>query len=412
MATSHTHSIKSMVPGWLKRLLIGAEAAGYRATLAALMPVNHLIARLLARKVPREAVLHVSVMVHVPYYTVRILREHGVCADYLAVGDSPWWNDADYHYRPTRWPLASVLKEMWWVWRVVSRYDIIHSHFMVTLTRTGWEWPILKKMGRAIIVHYRGCEIRDRERNQRLHPEMNICEECDYRPYLCETPINVHRRRLAAECGSAFLVTTPDLKDFVPSAQHLPFLVMTVPRAAGGADPCATGKDSSSGLRKPAGAPFKIVHATNHPGIEGSRHIRRAVEALIAKGFAIDYVELNAVTHDRVLAELADADLSIGKMKMGYYANLQIESMVAGVPTVTYVRPEFMTDELRDSGFIFATLNTLELVLEHYISDPDALAAKQEKARSSVLKLHDNAVIAAEYRAVYAKARAARPGND
>ena len=45
----------------------------------------------------------------------------------------------------------------------------------------------------------------------------------------------------------------------------------------------------------------------------------------------IQYVELTGVTHERVLRELADADLSIGKMKMGYYANHQIESMAAGM---------------------------------------------------------------------------------
>ena len=78
---------------------------------------------------------------------------------------------------------------------VVARYEIVHAHFMVTLTRSGWEWPLLKRMGRRLVVHYRGCEIRDRALNQRLHPEVNICQECDYRPRLCEAPINVQRRR-------------------------------------------------------------------------------------------------------------------------------------------------------------------------------------------------------------------------
>ncbi len=142
--------------------------------------------------------LHVSALVHVPYYTVRILREHGVTADYFAVGDSPWWNKADFHYQPRRLALVSVLQEMWWVWRVVSRYQIVHAHFIVTVSRGGWEWPLLSRMGRSIVVHYRGCEIRNREVNQRLHPDVNICQECDYQPRLCETPLNAHRRRLAA----------------------------------------------------------------------------------------------------------------------------------------------------------------------------------------------------------------------
>ena len=77
-------------------------------------------------------------------------------------------------------------------------------------------------------------------------------------------------------------------------------------------------------------------------------------------------------------------------MKMGYYANAQIESMAMGVPTVTHVREEFMTDALRDSGFIFADLDSLEAVLELFLRNPQELAAKRAKARASILALHDN----------------------
>lgn len=352
------------------------------------MPVNWVLARALAGRVARGSVLHVAAMVHVPFYTVAILREHGVSADYLAIGDSPWWNQADHHYRPRRLGPFAVLQEMWWVWRIVSGYEILHAHFMMTLSRTGWEWPLLRKMGRQIVVHYRGCEIRNRELNMQLHPAINICQECDYNPRPCKAPINVHRRKLAAEQGSAFLVTTPDMKDFAPRAQHLPFFI--------------TRPDWQAAEPQP-GRTFKIVHATNHPGIEGSRHIRAAIDTVRAKGYAIDYAELMGVTHQRVLDELRTADLCIGKMKMGYYANLQIESMVSGVPTITNVRPEFMTEQLRNSGFIFATLPTLADVLEHYLSHPEELAARRAIARASILKLHDNHATAEAYKAIYAR---------
>lgn len=380
------------MPATLKSFLLRVEAAGYAATVAVLWPVNWLLSQLLRSRVTPGSVLHVSVMVHVPAYMVRILRESGIHADYLAVGSSPWWNEADYHFTATRLPILSVLNEMWWVWSVVSRYEIVHSHFMMTVTRSGWEWRLLSAMGRKLVIHYRGCEIRDREKNLALHPRINICQECDYRPYVCKTPFNRARRPLAARYGNAFLVTTPDMKDFAPQAQHIPFFV--------------TRPDLPAAPPAPARSTFRIVHATNHPGIEGSRQIREVVARLTAKGHAIDFVELNGVTHERVLRELADADLSIGKMKMGYYANLQIESLAAGVPAVTCVRPEFMTDELRESGFIFASLDTLESVLEHYLTNPAALQQKRDVARRSVLRLHDNAAIARAYHTLYDRVRA------
>jgi hypothetical protein len=244
-------------------------------------------------------------------------------------------------------------------------------------------------MGRQIVVHYRGCEIRDSALNQRLHPGMNICQECEYSPRPCATRVNRRRRQLAARYGSAFLVTTPDMRDFVPAAVHVPFFV--------------TRADARAERSTRLDGAFRIVHATNHPGIEGTRHIRKAIEEAQRRGHRIEYVELTGVPHDHVLRELATADLSIGKMKMGYYANLQIESMAAGVPTITYVRPEFVTDDLRASGFILATLETLADVLDHYLSHPELLAEKRRIARDSILTLHDNARIAEEYKALYAR---------
>jgi glycosyltransferase involved in cell wall biosynthesis len=125
------------------------------------------------------------------------------------------------------------------------------------------------------------------------------------------------------------------------------------------------------------------------------------VERLRKKGRSIEFEVLSWVTPQQVLEAFSRADLAIGKMKMGYYANAQIESMTMGVPTITYVRPELMTDELRRSGFIFSTLVDLEATLEHYLDHPQALAEKRAIARESVLRLHDNDRVTRQLAAVY-----------
>ncbi|MGH9218154.1 MAG: glycosyltransferase, partial [Vicinamibacterales bacterium] len=194
--------------------------------------------------------------------------------------------------------------------------------------------------------------------------------------------------------ADATLVTTPDLKDFQPQAHHLRFFTPSLAARAR--------------ATKTAGR-LKIVHATNHPGIEGTRHIIAAVESLRRKGLDLELIVLTGVTQERVLEELADADLSIGKMKMGYYANTQFESLAVGVPAITYVRPEFQTQEMLDSGLILSTVADLEATIELYARDAAALADKQRKARASVLKLHDNAAIVAELSAIYDRLRGSSP---
>jgi glycosyltransferase involved in cell wall biosynthesis len=348
-----------------------------RIVLAALAPLNRVMERYFAPTPYPNSVLHVSYMVHIPYHMVRHLRRAGMRADYLAIGRSTHWDLADHVFVPSPHPLLRVLQEFRMFWRVVARYETVHAHFMYTLTREGWELPILKRLGRKLVVHFRGCEARDGERNVALHPDVNICQECDHKPPICGLSQSARRRELARLYADRILVTTPDMLDFNADASHFPFFAPeNLPQ------PHVT--------RRGEARAFKIVHVTNQPGIEGTRHIERAVARLRDKGFPVRFVWLHDRRHEEVLAELASADLAIGKMKMGYYANAQIESMAMGVPTVTYVRDEFMTDALRDSGFIFASLESLESVLEHYLTNPGELAAKRAKARASILALHDN----------------------
>jgi hypothetical protein len=385
-----------VLPRWLKARLKQAGCIADRSALALLAPVNLPLALLLRRRVVPGSVLHISYMVHIPYHTVVHLRRQGVVADYLAIGKSPHWNRCDYNFVPSSLPVLGVLREFWTFWRVVARYEVVHAHFMYTLSRSGWELPVLKRMGRRLVVHFRGCEARDRSRNMALHPQLNICQDCDHHPPICQTASARRRREWARRFGDATLVTTPDLRDFVPDAIHFPFF------APDDVAPAVPDPDRE----------FTIVHVTNQPGIEGTREIERAVERLRAQGRRVRFQWLHDLPHEQVMAAVAQADLAIGKMKMGYYANAQIESMAMGVPTITYVRDEFMTDELRRSGFIFATLPTLEQTIAHYLDHPEALAEKRRIARQSIGCLHDNRALAhrlaAIYRALGAEARASR----
>jgi hypothetical protein len=371
----------------VRKGILRSLAAAAAIVEGMLRPLNAVLARLLRRRFVRGSALHISYMVHIPFHTVEHLRRNGLRADYLAIGTSPHWDRCDFNFRPSRLAPLRLLQEFWMFWHVVARYEIVHAHFMYTLSRTGWELPILKRMGRRLVVHFRGCEARDRTRNMDLHPEVNICQDCDHHPPICQSASAVERRDWARRFGDLTLVTTPDMRDFVPDAIHMPFF------APAGAD---------RGVRERApGAEIAIVHVTNQPGIEGTGEIERVIERLRRKGYRIHFTWLHDLPHAEVLAAVADADLAIGKMKMGYYANAQIESMALGVPTVTCVRDEFMTDELLRSGFILTTLPRLEKTLAYYLDHPDALEAKRRIARQSILRLHDNDALARQMIGLY-----------
>lgn len=267
------------LPRRLVRLLWNA---GYYATLRILSLLNPALTRLRKNCYYSNSVLHISYMVHIPYFTVQILRKHGMKADYMAIGQSPVWNKCDYQISYSPIPLVAALQSFVIFWTTVAKYEIIHSHFMQTVSPDGWEIPILKKLGRKVVIHYRGCEARQRKKNIEMHPDLNICEECDYDAY-CEKSELVKKRRIMAErYGDLFLVTTPDLKDFIPQAVHHTFFAPEIP--AGNNDK----RDDNSKVR--------IVHATNHPGIEGTSAIREAIGRLKEKGYDIEFIFLKGAS--------------------------------------------------------------------------------------------------------------------
>jgi hypothetical protein len=351
----------------------------YRLTIWILYPASWIFSLWRRERFVPGSVLHISYMVHVPYFMVQTLRKHGFRADYMALGNSPVWDRCDYPVHLSRWPFLRVFQEFFLLWRILSRYQIIHCHFMMTPSLTGWEWFFLKKMGRKIVIHYRGCEIRDSEKIRAAYPDVNICQECDYASPPCRNKTILRKRVLASKYGDLFLVTTPDLKIFAPRAIHFPFFTPEI-------DPPSSGNGREQGKKKK----FLIFHATNQPGIEGTKYIRKVVANLADKGYLVEFAFVQGAPFPEVLAGLAHADLAVGKMKMGYYANGQIESLWMGVPTITYVRPEFMTEELENSGFIFSSLARLEETIEYYLNHPDELRRKSAIARASILRNHDN----------------------
>lgn len=363
----------------------------YEVTIFFLKPLNYLMVSLPRKNQYPNSVLHISYMVHVAYQTTRFLRLVGVKADYLATGSSKTWDKSDFISPRSINPIMQAILEFFFFWRVVSKYENVHLHFGQTMSISAWELPILKKIKSKIIVHFRGCEIRNYHKNILLHPEINICQNCDYN-YYCISPKNIEKISWVSRFGDKFLVTTPDLKDFVPNSEHIPFFYYEnktniIPKA-----------DSLF----PEGS-LKILHWTNHPGIEGTNEIFNCIERLKSKGYRVELKFMSGVSQQEILNEIPKFDLTIGKMKMGYYANAQIESMALGVPAITYIREDFLTKDLLESGFIICNLNNLEETLEFYLLNPNELLFKKSISKSSIKKIHNNTLIANKYKNMYIK---------
>lgn len=369
------------------RVIRYLDDLAYRFFICLFWPLNWLLA-LLFRHRKGQGVLHISAVSHQPYLITRHLRAQGFHADYLIKG-SGWLT-----YDKGAWDFKMLLLlpgplrflyEFLWAWWLYPKYEIVHSHFLTLIGGGFWEIRFLRLMGKRLVFHFRGCDIRDREENMRLNPELNACQECTYPASWCHNPWKDRLRGLAREFGDLFLVTTPDLRDFVPEAIHFPFLI---PELSDGTMP---GADSSRQRKR--NERFKIIHVTNHEGIDGTRYVVEATRRLQEEGYDVELIMPRRMPFQEVLKLYPHSDLSVGKLRMGYYANAQIEALCFGVPVMCYMRQSFLAG-LPDCPIINVTPQTLYKNLKYSLEHREELEEVGGRGPDFARRHHDGAMLA------------------
>lgn len=342
---------------------------------------NWLIGR---RKRAIRSVLHISYASHQPFMLSRLQRLEGVRAAYLSVNPDVGRLNVGYDYAllyQRNIVLRRFLAHLY-LWTVLARFDVLHFHFITPLTN-GWrEFEYMSRLGKVMVMHFRGCDVRNRTTNIRLHPEMNLCQECDYPAGTCENEEHERKLEIARKYGDLVFVTTPDMLDFWPEAEHVPFVI-----------PHGIDWDAIRPLERDPEV-FRVVTSSNHPGLDGVPHIRRAVERLKAEGHRIELIEVIQQKYEDALSAYKSADVYVSKLRMGYYNNANIECMLLGIPNMSYIRPEFL-EPLPDCPIIITRPDTVYENLKKYISRRDELAEIGRKGPEFVKRHHDGRQIAA-----------------
>ena len=331
-----------------------------------------------------SSVLHVSLISHKQFMLSRVLRAKGIVSAYLALNTTD--NDRldigyDYAIPMNTGRVRRIFLEIYLFWRVLSRYDVIHYHFTTFLSGAdGWELKLLRRMGKVIVFHFRGCDVRWRSRNMELFPALNISQECDYPVGSCETEFQRNKLAKAREFGDLFFATTPDMSGFFEGVEHIPFIA-----------PVGIDFDALEPTPKREGV-FRVVTSSNHPGLDGIPYIRDAVRRLATEGHAIELLELIKTPFAEALSAYKSADVYVGKLRLGYYNNANIETMTMGVPNMSFIRDEFAS-LVPDCPIIVTAPETVYDNLKNWMARPDELRAVGMKGPEFVKRHHDPNVI-------------------
>jgi hypothetical protein len=365
----------------IKRRALSISFESFRSAICTVMLGWYRFVHFFRRHDEVKSVLHISLLSSKQYMLSRLLRDHGKKAHFLALNtgiENRLLIGYDYDIPYGVSPLKRKLLEIRYLWTVLARHDVIHFHFNALLSLDdGWELEYLKKMKKVIVFHFRGCDLRQKSINMSKNPEVNCCMDCDYPEGSCDNDYQRMRISKAVNNGDLFFVTTPDLRDFFSEAEHVPFI-----------SPYGIDFDGVIPAPKEKGI-FRIVTSSNHPAVDGLQYLRQAVSRLQGEGFKIEYVEVVKKPLAEALSLYKSADLYAGKLLMGYYNNANIETMLMGVPNMSYIREEYLS-AIPDCPIIIAGPDNIYEKLKEWVQKPEELKKIGEKCPSFIRKYHNS----------------------
>ena len=232
----------------------------------------------------------------------------------------------------------------------------------------------LRDAGVATAMIFHGSDIRD--------PDAHIRRE-QWSPFLDKrVPRRLLRRRAAVTrrraigSGMPLFVTTPDLREDLPSARWCPVVI-----------------DPERWHRSPdTSGPPLVVHAPSSGPMKGTAHVTDRMRALEQAG-AIRYREVSGVSPDQMRSVFADADIVLDQFLIGSYGVAACEAMAAGAVVVAHVSEAVRREVAEASGHdlpvVEATPETLTEVVRVLASSPTERAARGVEGQAFVRAVHD-----------------------
>ncbi len=213
-----------------------------------------------------------------------------------------------------------------------------------------WDIPLLKFMGKRVLMHYRGSDVRLPSIHKQREPDS----------YFNDSPLNVdedalvQRVSIARRHCDALLVSTPGLLDYVPDGLLLPHTL----------DPHVWSHRRSSEPEVP-----EVVHVPSNAQIKGTAAIDGALIPLDQSG-VIRYRKLGGLDRTQLRRAMANADIVVDSLRIGDHGLISTEAMASGCIAIAHIHP---TNRDRNPGVpvVEATTETLAGVVSDLASDQD-----------------------------------------
>ena len=299
--------------------------------------------------------------------------------------------------------VRGVLKLLDFFLKAVSYYDVFHFNFGSSLLPL-WhlprflelvDLPILKRLGKKIIVTYQGCDVRQKNFCTSNYA-ISACAQPDCYGGRCNLTTDESKRRRVikfSRYAHKIYGISPDLLHFLPP--HAQFLPVT---------PVDLSQWQPSRLRK-NNRNLTLLHSPSNRGAKGTQYVLQAIKKLKGQYRNVEVVLVENIPHNEVKELYETADLAIDQLLIGWYGGFAVEMMALGKPVVCYIREEdlkFIPRQMKEElPIINANPSNIYEVLKGLIEDREKLNLIGEHSRAYVERWHDPMKIAKRMKEVY-----------
>lgn len=276
--------------------------------------------------------------------------------------------------------LAPLFKRLVLAWALL-RYDVFHYFYDQGLTSSPTrfgvnprELDVLRAAGKRVYLYAYGADVRRRAETLALG-RWNFCADCPEPRKFCA-------------CGEEFAPIMAAMREKATAAVALGDMLAYVPRARNMHYwPIDLEKVSPAPAPRVEGA-LRIAHAPNHTHFKGSQYLESTIDALRARGYAIDYVKVQGVPNAEVIRLFGEADLVADQFIGGAYGYTALEAMARGKPVMTYVRSPDLVEAASECPLINVTPDTLERTLLWCLENREKLPAIGAQGVAYVRRWH------------------------
>lgn len=312
------------------------------------------------------------------------LRNRGVEAHAAAFNSDFRKYETDIRIISGRFPVKRFLFFI----KALFYYDVFHFFWGVSLLDFwifhGLDLPLLRLFKKKVFVHFRGTDIFNIEYYEYLNRSA-LGEQLNPPPKL--RPDQLVRLNRWRKYAHGIWVSTPDLKQLVPEARIVP-QVINVTELQVYNKPSKT----SDALR--------IGHAPSRRNTKGTEFLVNAVHALQQKGICVELDLIEGQLPRNVLERLAQCDVVVDQLLLGWYGKVAVEAMALGKPVICHINPSWVEGN-EPLPVIPANAKNIEQVLEEVIRDQAWRVQLSQDAYSFVLRHHDVEVVTGQLLDLY-----------